>query len=207
MIGPIQNIITNPNLFSATQSVATQVTVETGLKAIGRPSFILMDNQIDSQTKKFSSTKEFLYQMICLGIYLGAVIPVFKKGAYSLAKKMYPNEAIFKAFKTSDDAMKFIKTKPEKRLDVISEVNKNLSEGTTPYKLEDMNTNLANGIIQGSSILGSVTGLAIVAPIVSHPLIHPILKAVGLTNNDKKDVDNDKKEAAKIEKDDHDDDD
>ena len=184
MIGPIQNIITNPNLFSATQSVATQVTVETGLKAIGRPSFILMDNQIDSQTKKFSSTKEFLYQIICLGIYLGAVIPVFKKGAYSMAKKMYPDEAIFKAFKASDDAMNFIKTKPEKRADIIAEINKTLKDGEKPYKTEDMNTNLANGIIQGSSILGSVTGLAIVAPIVSHPLIHPILKTVGLTKHE-----------------------
>ncbi|MBE7713140.1 MAG: hypothetical protein E7Z87_05300 [Cyanobacteria bacterium SIG26] len=184
MIGPIQNIITNPNLFSATQSVATQVSVETCLKAVGRPAFILMDNQIDTQTKKFSSTKEFLYQLICLGIYLGAVIPVFKKGAYSIAKKMYPDEAIFKAFKTSDDAMKFIKTKSEKRPEIVTELNKTLKEGENPYKLEDMNTNLANGIIQGSSILGSVTGLAIVAPIVSHPMIHPILKAVGLTKHD-----------------------
>lgn len=206
MIGPIQNILTNPNLFSATQSVATQVTVETGLKAIGRPSFILMDNQIDSQTKKFSSTKEFLYQIICLGIYLGAVIPVFKKGAYSLAKKMYPNEAIFKAFNSSDDAMKFIKTKPEKRLDVISEVNKTIKDGDKPYKIEDMNVNLANGIIQGSSILGSVTGLAIVAPIVSHPLIHPILKAVGLTKPEQ-DSKTEKQEQTKVEIDDKDDDD
>lgn len=206
MIGPIQNILTNPNLFSATQSVATQVTVETGLKAIGRPSFILMDNQIDSQTKKFSSTKEFLYQIICLGIYLGAVIPVFKKGAYSLAKKMYPNEAIFKAFNSSDDAMKFIKTKPEKRLDVISEVNKTIKDGDKPYKIEDMNVNLANGIIQGSSILGSVTGLAIVAPIVSHPLIHPILKAVGLTKHEQ-DSKTEKQEQTKVEIDDKDDDD
>lgn len=186
MIGPIQNIITNPGLFNATQSVATQVTVETGLKAIGRPSFILMDNQIDAQTKKFSSTKEFLYQMICLGMYLAVVIPVFKKGAYSLAKKMYPDEAIFKAFKTSDEAMNFVKAKPEKRADVVSEINKTLKDDVAPYKVEDMNTNLANGIIQGSSILGSVTGLAIVAPVVSHPLIHPILKAIGLTNEDKK---------------------
>ena len=206
MIGPIQNILTNPNLFSATQSVATQVTVETGLKAIGRPSFILMDNQIDSQTKKFSSTKEFLYQIICLGIYLGAVIPVFKKGAYSLAKKMYPNEAIFKAFNSSDDAMKFIKTKPEKRLAVISEVNKTIKDGDKPYKIEDMNVNLANGIIQGSSILGSVTGLAIVAPIVSHPLIHPILKAVGLTKPEQ-DSKTEKQEQTKVEIDDKDDDD
>ena len=101
-----------------------------------------------------------------------------------MAKKMYPDEAIFKAFKTSDDAMKFIKTKSEKRPEIVTELNKTLKEGENPYKLEDMNTNLANGIIQGSSILGSVTGLAIVAPIVSHPMIHPILKAVGLTKHD-----------------------
>ena len=93
----IQNIISNPTLYNLTQSTATQVTIETTLKAIGRPGFILVDNQIDKKTKKFAAMKEFLYQMTCLGIYL-AMIPWFKKGAYSLAKKVCKNEAVFKAF-------------------------------------------------------------------------------------------------------------
>ena len=63
MIGGIQNLISNPTLYNLTQSTVTQVTTETCLKAIGRPSFILLDNQIDSKTKKFSATKELLYQL------------------------------------------------------------------------------------------------------------------------------------------------
>ena len=68
MIGAIQNLITSPAIYNATQSTVTQVTTETCLKAVGRPSFILMDKQIDPQTKKFSATKEFLYQATCLAI-------------------------------------------------------------------------------------------------------------------------------------------
>ena len=78
----IQNIISNPTIYQATQSTIAQVSTETCLKAIGRPAFILADNKIDNQTKKFSSIKEFLYQLTCLGIYLSLIIPVFKKGAF-----------------------------------------------------------------------------------------------------------------------------
>ena len=78
MIGAIQNLITSPAIYNATQSTVTQVTTETCLKAIGRPSFILMDKQIDPQTKKFSATKEFLYHATCLAIYLAAITPLAK---------------------------------------------------------------------------------------------------------------------------------
>ena len=37
MIGAIQNLITSPAIYNATQSTVTQVTTETCLKAIGRP--------------------------------------------------------------------------------------------------------------------------------------------------------------------------
>ena len=39
--------------------------------------------------------------------------------------------------------------------------------------------NLARGVIEAGSIFGSVAGLAILAPIVSHPIIHPVMKALG----------------------------
>ena len=95
MISAIQNFITSPAIFNATQSTVTQVTTETCLKAVGRPTFILTDKQIDPQTKKFSATKEFLYQITCLAIYLAAITPICKKGAFALAKKAYKNEPIF----------------------------------------------------------------------------------------------------------------
>ncbi len=181
----IQNILSNPTLFNMTQSTATQVTIETCLKAAGRPSFILLDKQIDKDTKKFSAMKEFLYQMTCLGIYLALIIPVFKKGAFKIARKMFKDEAVFKAFKTPEDFLKFQKLDEAQKIVKIEELNSKISTGDK-FIRENINENLAKGVIEGSSIFGSITGLAIVAPIVSHPLIHPVLNLLGFSDHKEK---------------------
>lgn len=182
MIGSIQSIITNPTLYNMTQSTITQVTTETCLKAVGRPSFILMDKDIDSQTKKYSSVKEFLYQMTCLGIYLAAVMPVLRKGTFKLARKMYKDEPVFQAFKTSGEFLKYHDMDEAAKEAKLNEINANLKSGDKFVK-EKLNENFAKGLVEMSSITGSVIGLAIISPIVSHPLIHPILKAAGLTKD------------------------
>lgn len=195
MINGIQNLISNPTLYNMTQSTVTQITTETCLKAVGRPSFILMDHNIDQQTKKYSSVKEFLYQMTCLGIYLAAVMPLLKKGTFALARKIYKNEPVFQAFQKSGDFMKYYKMDEAGKAAKLAEINK-LHSGDK-FTKENINEDFAKGLIEGTSIIGSVTGLAIIAPIISHPFIHPILKACGL---DKKEgsVSNDKQEAGKI---------
>ena len=178
MIGAVQNIISNPTLYNMTQSTITQITTETCLKAVGRPSFILMDKDIDTQTKKYSSVKEFLYQMTCLGIYLAAVMPLLKKCSFKLAGKL-SNEDVFKAFKSSGDFLKYHKMDEAGKIAKLEEINRNLPTGDKFIK-ENIDENLAKGVVEVSSIIGSVTGLAIVAPIASHPLIHPIMEVMGL---------------------------
>ena len=177
MLPAIQNIISNPTLYNATQSTVSQVTTETCLKAIGRPSFILMDKQIDPQTKKFSAIKEFLYQLICLGIYLSVIIPVCRKGAYNMAKNMFKNEPVFKAFPTTKELSKYYKMNDTEKLAKIEELNKTVHSGDK-FTTENLNENLAKGAIEAGAMFGSVTGLAILAPIISHPLIHPIMNAL-----------------------------
>lgn len=184
MIGAIENIISNPTLYNMTQSTVTQVTSETCLKAIGRPSFILMDKQIDPQTKKFSATKEFLYQLTCLAIYL-SMIHQFKKASFAIGRKLFKNEDVFKAFKHTGDFMNYYKMDEAARANKLNEINKALNSGDKFVK-EKLNLNLGKGIIEGSSIVGTVLGLAVLAPIVSHPLIHPILKVMGLDKTAKK---------------------
>ena len=61
----------------------------------------------------------------------------------------------------------------------IEELNKTRAADNKFVK-EKIDEDLAKGIIEASSIIGSVTGLAVIAPIVSHPLIHPIMKALGM---------------------------
>ena len=60
----IGNILANPAIYRVSQNTVSQVSVETMLKAAGRPSFIVADNNIDKNTKKYYATKEFLYQLI-----------------------------------------------------------------------------------------------------------------------------------------------
>lgn len=181
MIGGIQNLISNPTLYNLTQSTVTQVTTETCLKAIGRPSFILMDNQIDSKTKKFSATKELLYQLTCLGIYL-SMIHQFKKASFSIGRKLFKDEAVFKAFEHTGDFMEYYKMDEAARAEKLKAIN-SLRKSGDQFVKENLNLNLGKGIIESSSILGTVLGLAILAPIISHPLIHPILKTMGLDKN------------------------
>lgn len=186
MISAVQSFITSPALYNMTQSTVTQITTETCLKAVGRPAFILADKDIDPQTKKFSSTKEFLYQMTCLGIYLAAVMPILRKGTFALARKMYKDEPVFKAFKNSGDFMKYYKMKDTEKAAKLEEINKNLKDGNE-FTKENINEDFAKGLTELTSIIGSVTGLAVIAPVISHPLIHPILRTMGLDENKKDD--------------------
>jgi len=173
----IPPILTNPAIYNITQTTQAQVAIETGLKAVGRPGFILLDNSIDKNTKKYSSMKEFLYQLTCLGISLGVVIPVFKKGSFAIARKMFKDEAVFQAFKKSDDFNKFRKLSLDEKTSKLGEIN---SANGKNYKLEDLNENLAKGMIEVTSIAGSILGLSILSPLISRPFIRPVLKTLGM---------------------------
>lgn len=220
MINGIQNIIANPTFFNMTQGTATQMGIKTSLNAVARPGFILIDKDIDPHTKKFSATKEFLYQALSIAMYLGVIIPVFKHATYTLAKnKFYKDEAVFKAFKTPDEFKKFFKleTDAEKHAK-IKEISEQM--GDTFTKLKEKNpqseiyellkddilgkenangvkisggADLANGVIETSSLVGTIIGLAVIAPLAASKFIHPIMKAVGLTKEQPK-IEQEKKE-------------
>lgn len=51
MITSLAKMIISSPLTTMAQSASTQVAVETTMKAIGRPGFILIDNNIDPDTK------------------------------------------------------------------------------------------------------------------------------------------------------------
>ncbi len=113
MIQGIVNTLSNSTLFNLTQNTAARVSIETTLKSIGRPGFILIDNDIDMQTKRYAATKEFFYQAICLAVYLAIIPPVFKAGSFKLGKKMFgkehPKFLKFKGMKEYLDYHKFAK--------------------------------------------------------------------------------------------------
>ena len=181
----IAAFLSNPAIVAASQNTKTAVSLETGMKAVGRPMFTLADKHADEKAKKYSATKEFLYQVSCLAIYTAIVIPVFKEGGFKLLGKMFKDDKGFKLFKDSKTYSEYldIASKPlakraeQKKYDELcksEEIKKLLSE-ENPEKFH-----LLKGSVEFASIIGSITGLTILAPWLSHFLVHPAMELLGL---------------------------
>lgn len=196
MIQPIVNMLTSPTLVNLSQNTAARVSVETTMKAVGRPGFILIDKDLDSETKKYSATKELLYQLICLGVYLAVIPPIFKKGAFSVAKKAYKNTKGFENFKNAGEFLEFHKLATVDKVERLQSLKEGkfdkFKDNKALMDLINSDKNLTNelalqkGVIETSSFLGSILGLAILAPEVSHKTIHPIMQALGLEKKPEK---------------------
>jgi len=197
MINAISNILTNNTLVNIAQSTRTAMSIETGLKATGRPAFILMDNKISDDTKKYAATKEFLYQLTCLAVYMGLVLPVFRKCGFQFFKNVVFKDAHgFSKFNNLNEYSNYKKIKGLELKDRAQEIQKLEKNNKKPFtdeiKQELLNnkvTKVGYHIVKGadelSSIIGSVAGLAILAPQVSHVTIHPILKLLNMDNSNK----------------------
>ena len=188
MVVNFSNFITSNALSNIAQSTTTSVSIETGMKAIGRPSFILADKELEPRTKKYAATKEFLYQAICLATYMAVVIPLFKNGSFKLAKnKIFKDEKGFQLFKNASEFLDYHKLsalpkdarvrtlKEAKYQDKFTKEVQELLKSDTPEKFS-----MVKGLIEVGNTLGSVLGLAVFAPEVSHLIIHPVMKLLGL---------------------------
>lgn len=181
----ISSIVSNQTFFNATQGTAAQMGIKTGLNSVARPGAILLDNDIDPHTKKFSASKEFLYQAISLAMYMLVIIPIFKNGAYKLAAKKFNDEAVFKAFKSPDKFKSYLKLDEAGKVNKLKELSKN-GDKFDRTNITEKSEHLANGVIETSSLIGTVLGLAVIAPLTATKAIHPILKAVGLVKEEPK---------------------
>lgn len=188
MVGGISNFLSSPALTRIAQSTSSSVSIETGLKSVGRPAFILADDKIEPKTKRYAAMKEFLYQVTCLATYMAIIIPIFKMGSYKLAKKVFKDEPAFQKFKNTKEFLnykKFADMPKELRIKALQEnpkkdmfskeVQEYLSSTDKPERYS-----IAKGVIEFGNIVGSVLGLAIFAPQVSHLIVHPVLNAAGI---------------------------
>lgn len=192
------NIFTNPTFVNVAQNTKMAMTIETGLKATGRPAFILMDKKISDDTKKYAATKEFLYQLTCLAVYACVVLPIFRKAGFKLFKSVFEKKGKhshgFDKFNGLDDFMAYQKLKGLSKAQRIEEVKKldgkvnftNVIKQTLTNvdKIKKGNYHMVKGADEMNSIIGSVVGLAILAPQVSHVTIHPIMKFLGMEKKD-----------------------
>lgn len=190
MISALSKVITNPALVNIAQSTNGSVATKTAVNAVGRPGFILMDNNISLETKKFAATKEFLYQATCFLVYLALVVPVFKNGAFKVAKKyIYKGEEGFSKFKNAKEYLSYRKLAEKTMQNRTASLNKDHS--IDKFTHDGLRENLLNnkepekynkikGAIELGNIIGSIVGLSILAPQVSNALIHPVLRFIGL---------------------------
>lgn len=158
---PLVKLVNSPSMAHIAQTTSLAVSVETGLKAIGRPMFTMMDKKTDLKSRQFSAVKEFIYQSLCLAFYL-SIIPLFKMGGFKIAKKIFGNQKGFQKFDTFKDFVKYVKLVKEKDL---------------PRRY-----NLVRGSVELTSIIGSVMALTMVAPYLAHKITNPIMKAIGMEN-------------------------
>ena len=193
MINGISSALSSSTMYNLTQNTAARVSIETTLKSIGRPGFILIDNDIDMDTKRYAATKEFFYQAICLVVYLAVIPPIFKAGSYKLAKKFFgkehPEFNKFKGMREYLDYHKFAKKVYNDRIASLSKVKSNkkfMHDGLREDLLENKNPetyDLIKGSIEAGTFAGSIIGLAMLAPQISHHLIHPVMDFLHLDKN------------------------
>lgn len=201
MINGISNLLSSSQLANIAQNTTQSVAIETTLKSIGRPGFILVDKDIDADTKQYAAAKEFLYQATCLGIYMALIVPIFKKGGFKLAKNhIFKNTEGFEHFENVKEYMHYRKlaSNPsvKNRLNTLDKeiyseniLVKDKYDDTLLKELKKEKPNKfdsVKGAVELSNIIGSVLGLAILAPQVSHAFIHPALKFLGLEDKNKK---------------------
>ena len=195
MIQGIIGALSNSNFVNLTQNTAQRVSIETTLKAIGRPGFILIDNDIDTKTKNYAATKEFFYQALCLAVYLAIIPLVFKAGSYKLGKKIFSKEHPefnkFKGMKEYLDYHKFAKKEFDDRVAALAKPkaqNKFLHNGLREELLSKENPesyDLIKGVVEAGTYIGSILGLAIFAPQISHKLLHPVMRFFNLEKKNK----------------------
>ena len=190
MISAISRVITNPYLVNIAQSSDASVATKTTVNSVGRPGFILIDKNIDLETKKFAATKEFLYQATSLLVYMALIVPIFKNGAFKIAKKyLYKGEQGFSKFKNAKEYLDYRKFAEKTKNDRIQSLGKDHS--VDKFKHDNLREALINevtpekynnvkGAIEVGNIVGSIVGLSVLAPNVSQVLIRPVLKVLGL---------------------------
>lgn len=164
---------------------ATAVTVYlmTGVKATVRPIFNLADTKSDNNSRKYSAANEFLYQIVCL-VMAAALMPLFERAGFKLAEKQLKNlqKGLTKLnqlpeFKNINKVGEFKKDYLSKIFDEEFVKKTKVDENA---KLADEAMHFVNGGVETGSFVASILGLTILAPMIGHQILHPIMKTLGM---------------------------
>lgn len=202
MIDKIANVLLNPSFVNFANNTKYTVSTESIFKATGRPVAIMMDNNVDKDTRKYAATKEGLYQTICLAIYLTMIPFIFQKYGFKIAQNILKNDLDFPAFKNATEYLNYAKLakmnkedrQNHKLLHKISNTLKSSNQDTFTLKEHLLNDEkppefpVIKGSIELSNLVGTVIGLAWIASEMSNYILHPLMRGLGFEVNKKNDI-------------------
>lgn len=187
------NLITSNTTSKLVQDSAFQVLSEGSLKAVARPVFTLMDDSASPEARKYSATKEFIFQSVSMAMYFAIITTVFQRGGYKFLKNL-PKFKNYEALKGIDNIKDFTKVYDAFSTGLLS---------TTAEQATQLQH--AKGGMEVIKMIGSGLILTILCPLVVAKMVSPVMKAINpIINPDTKDkIESD----VDIDDDDHDDDD
>ena len=186
------NLITSNTTSKLVQDSAFQVLSEGSLKAVARPVFTLMDDSASPEARKYSATKEFIFQSVSMAMYFAIITTVFQRGGYKFLKNL-PKFKNYEALKGIDNIKDFTKVYDAFSTGLLS---------TTAEQATQLQH--AKGGMEVIKMIGSGLILTILCPLVVAKMVSPVMKAINpIINPDAKEIEKDDDD----HDDDHDDDD
>ena len=199
MLDKVANILLNPKFVNSANNTKYTVSTESIFKATGRPAAIMMDKKVDEDTRKYAATKEGLYQMLCLGIYLTMIPFIFQRYGFKIAQRILKGDKELPAFKDAQEYLNYAKLakmnleerKNSKLLSKISDTLKADKGDKLTLKEHLLKEEqppefpAAKGAIELSNLTGTVIGLAWIASELSNHILHPLMRGLGFEENKK----------------------
>ena len=158
------NIITSNEASKWVQDSAFQVLSEGSLKAVARPAFTLVDKSASLDARKYSATKELIFQSVSMAMYFAIITTVFQKGGYKLLKKL-PKFKKYEALNGINNIKDFTK--------VYDAFSKGLIS-TTAEQAKQLQH--AKGGMEVIKMIGSGLILTILCPLVVAKMVSPVMK-------------------------------
>lgn len=154
-------IMSSPIFSDAVQNSVFQVMSEGSLKAVARPLFTLVDKNGTKESKKYSATKEVIFQTLSLAFYFALVTPIVQKGGYKALRKALMEKPDFGVMKNHKDLSSFLKARS------LAKTDDEAAKFIHP-----------KGAIELTNMVGSAIILTMIAPFVVTKAVHPIMKAI-----------------------------
>lgn len=164
------NIITSNQASKMVQDSAFQVLSEGSLKAVARPAFTLADKSASLEARKYSATKELIFQSVSMLTYFAIITTVFQRGGYKLLKNL-PKFKKYDALKGIDNIKDFTK--------VYDSFSKGLLSTTEEQAKQLQQT---KGGMEVIKMIGSGLILTVLCPLVVAKMVSPVMKLLKFTD-------------------------